>query len=1211
MAWANKYRFRFDSVHGVEYNIYILKDGYSGQVIQRKLGRAPVLKKKQNGPICGTSLELWAECAVDGEFAELYTSDPKEYKVEVYRAGTLIWFGFVSTELYSEPSIAPPYDVQIVATDGLGELKLNDFSAMGEASLKAILFELLSFTGSDRPMYFATNLKVYGGNRTEMPSWTIDIDFLDGETCYDVLTKLMDTLHATITAYGDHWLIAMETDIETLLSNSGALSVLEVSTAGTVSNATITGVRKTLGQKGVAAMWPNGNLSTAIEPARNSVVVKAPWHMKQIMNGADLTQQSSAAYWSKDNFQTLDSRDLQWKDSTHYQHSGYYVGDCLTGNNYGYIKQSFSLSNINGLSYKVEVKVRPAIVYDINIWAFQHGSLLVYLKYTDTTGEVYWCEQKGWGTLNNVEYTDIGHVDTDPEQTFTFNVPAFPGRTTGSGTLELFVSGRNFHVTYANLAFSRPEEGYQDTIIIDNGARGKDNDVELIACRSIYGDIQNENIYQGLWRNSLGVIYAFEDSHHANADFMSLQALDRAISVALARTKTEGLVDVPTGVSALPLIVRQGSQDSWINTWDWDLLAEDVKISALSMPNAAITIDSEVVQPIEPGSGSSSGGGSGSGGSGGSSAGGTSLIRVWRSLTNDNDLTDFNAETKIALAHLSSYFDLNEYTTGHFALKVKPSVQVGGNTVTVDGLFTDGFLTAGGVGPSGGGGGIDLDRVWDSLTNNTDKPDVKINAAHIPIASALAVGGIKVGSGLSIAQDGTLSATGGATGTVTGVRVGSGGSTLSPDSGGVVTIPDYGISNGTITINGTSITPLTAVPKATSSVIGGFQTGFTENGQYYAVNMSGNKAYVYVPWTDNNTTYKLNINGSWNGDSTSGTSLGTVYAPTTAGTQGYGLIANSNGVPAWTDLSGIYLPLSGGTLTGDLRLKGSTNYGLTLRFGNLSYAYISNDDNRHLAIYAQYGISLSTGSDSYPITFGNAATFNGGLTIDSAKTLTLGTGVLKWDSNNSAWHLEGNFYADGFITAGGIGSTNTQLVTIDGTQTISGAKTFSAVTTFSNSVSVASGKTLTAPAITATNINPGSSYINLAPTSGYVTIGGTTSSTIYKLYVTGSAYASGSFINGSDRRLKDNIKLIPKDEALAKLMALKPSTWNWKENGKAGSGFVAQDVMEIIPSAVHGGYGEDFLGLDYAQFHPIEVAVIQGLVREIEELKRRLGYVAQ
>ena len=49
-----------------------------------------------------------------------------------------------------------------------------------------------------------------------------------------------------------------------------------------------------------------------------------------------------------------------------------------------------------------------------------------------------------------------------------------------------------------------------------------------------------------------------------------------------------------------------------------------------------------------------------------------------------------------------------------------------------EGVYSDGFITAGGVGSGGGGGGIDLERVWESLTNNTDKPNVKINTAHIP-----------------------------------------------------------------------------------------------------------------------------------------------------------------------------------------------------------------------------------------------------------------------------------------------------------------------------------------------------------------------------------------------------------------------------------------------------------------------------------------------
>lgn len=46
---------------------------------------------------------------------------------------------------------------------------------------------------------------------------------------------------------------------------------------------------------------------------------------------------------------------------------------------------------------------------------------------------------------------------------------------------------------------------------------------------------------------------------------------------------------------------------------------------------------------------------------------------------------------------------------------------------------------------------------------------------------------------------------------------------------------------------------LTSVPLATDSVIGGFQTGFTQSGKNYPVQLSSGKAYVNVPWE--NTTY--------------------------------------------------------------------------------------------------------------------------------------------------------------------------------------------------------------------------------------------------------------------------------------------------------------------------------------------------------------------
>ena len=54
---------------------------------------------------------------------------------------------------------------------------------------------------------------------------------------------------------------------------------------------------------------------------------------------------------------------------------------------------------------------------------------------------------------------------------------------------------------------------------------------------------------------------------------------------------------------------------------------------------------------------------------------------------------------------------------------------------------------------------------------------------------------------------------------------------------------------------------------------------------------------TFETFAASNTTYKLNINGTNQGGGS--TSLGTVYAPTSAGTQGQMLIANASGIPAW------------------------------------------------------------------------------------------------------------------------------------------------------------------------------------------------------------------------------------------------------------------------------------------------------------------------
>ena len=52
-----------------------------------------------------------------------------------------------------------------------------------------------------------------------------------------------------------------------------------------------------------------------------------------------------------------------------------------------------------------------------------------------------------------------------------------------------------------------------------------------------------------------------------------------------------------------------------------------------------------------------------------------------------------------------------------------------------------------------------------------------------------------------------------------------------------------------------------SLPVASSSTRGGVKIGYPENGKYYPVELSNEKMYVHVPWSDTNTTYSVGDGG--------------------------------------------------------------------------------------------------------------------------------------------------------------------------------------------------------------------------------------------------------------------------------------------------------------------------------------------------------------
>ena len=87
------------------------------------------------------------------------------------------------------------------------------------------------------------------------------------------------------------------------------------------------------------------------------------------------------------------------------------------------------------------------------------------------------------------------------------------------------------------------------------------------------------------------------------------------------------------------------------------------------------------------------------------------------------------------------------------------------------------------------------------------------------------------------------------------------------------------------------------------------------------------------------------------------------------GQQGFLTSSDLNGYATESWVGNNYLPLTGGTLTGDLRLKNSSNYGMHLYFGDGSYCYLHEDTDDHLVIHASKGVKFDI--ESYNVTIGS------------------------------------------------------------------------------------------------------------------------------------------------------------------------------------------------------------------------------------------------
>ena len=93
----------------------------------------------------------------------------------------------------------------------------------------------------------------------------------------------------------------------------------------------------------------------------------------------------------------------------------------------------------------------------------------------------------------------------------------------------------------------------------------------------------------------------------------------------------------------------------------------------------------------------------------------------------------------------------------------------------------------------------------------------------------------------------------------------------------------------------------------------------------------------------------------------------------------------------------------------------------------------------------------------------------------------------------------------------------------------------------------------------------------------------------------------GTFNNNSDERLKENIK--PIENALSDICQLEGVTFDWKESGTQGQGFIAQQVEPIIPDVVNTDEDTGMKSINYVGLIGHLVEAIKTQQTQIDDLK--------
>ena len=182
--------------HNILWRVEIAERGYAGSSEEMTFaGDEPILITWEArgdefyAPVKASEATINILCKENFHYLSLFTSDPRQFRVSIYRSGALYWRGFVTADLYSENFTAPPYTVTIKAVDGFNLLESYIFKDMvsigltGRKSLWELTTSCLNLLELD--MEVSDWLDLYGEGMNESVS-PLRQTYIDLERLYYV-----------------------------------------------------------------------------------------------------------------------------------------------------------------------------------------------------------------------------------------------------------------------------------------------------------------------------------------------------------------------------------------------------------------------------------------------------------------------------------------------------------------------------------------------------------------------------------------------------------------------------------------------------------------------------------------------------------------------------------------------------------------------------------------------------------------------------------------------------------------------------------------------------------------------------------------------------------------------------------------------------------------------------------------------------------------